>query len=55
MNFTDEEIKIIYSVFKISITAVEMKKRHKNKNDIIALEHMNKIVKKINNYMEGKN
>lgn len=52
MNFTDEELKIIYSVFEISISAVEMKKGHKSKNDIIALDHMNKISEKIYNYME---
>ena len=53
MEFTDEEVKIIYSVLEVSIKAVEFKK-HKNKNDILALNHMKKVSEKINNYMEVK-
>lgn len=54
MEFTDEELKIIYSVLEVSIKAVECKK-HKNKNDILSLNHMKKVSEKINNYMEVKN
>lgn len=53
MEFTDEEIKIIYSVLEICIQSVSWKK-HKSKNDILALHKMEKISEKINNYMEGK-
>lgn len=54
MEFNEEEVKLIYTVFGISITSVEMKKGHKSKNDIIALEHMKKITNKIDKYMEVK-
>lgn len=53
MEFTDEEIKIIYSVLEISIQAVSWKK-NKSKNDIIALHKMEKVSEKINNFMEGR-
>ena len=53
MEFTDEEIKIIYSVLEVSIQAVSWKK-NKSKNDIIALHKMEKVSEKINNYMEVK-
>lgn len=52
MEFSEEELKVIYTVFNISIQAVEMQKGHKSKNDIIALNHMNKIVEKIDNYIK---
>lgn len=54
MEFSEDELKIIYAVFEISINAVESKKGHQSKHDIIALNHMRKINEKINNYMEGK-
>ena len=54
MNFTDDEIETIYTIFKISINALEMKKKHKSKNDILAIEHLRKVNKKIDKYMEGK-
>jgi len=52
MNFTDTELKVIYALFDTFIFAIEKKKGHKSKNEIITLEQMKKINKKINNYME---
>ena len=54
MEFNEEEVKLIYTVFETTIALLEMKKGHKSKNDIIALEQMKKITNKIDKYMEVK-
>ncbi len=54
MDFTDIELKVIYALFNTFIFTLENKKGHRNKDEIITLEQMKKINKKINNYMEGK-
>lgn len=52
MIFTNTELKVIYALFNTFIFSLENKKGHKNKNEIITLEQMKKINKKINDYME---
>lgn len=53
MEFSDNELKVIYILFDSFIDALENKKR-KNKNEIITLNQMKKINKKIDKYMEEK-
>jgi len=54
MEFSDKELKIIFTVLEISIQSVEMKKKHKSKNDILALRQMQSVSEKIKKYMEVK-
>ena len=51
MEFSKNELKVIYILFDPLIFSIERKKG-KNKNEIITLEQMKKINKKINDYME---
>ncbi len=51
MEFSKNELKVIYILFDSFIFSLERKKG-KNKNEIITLEQMKKINKKINDYME---
>ena len=53
MEFTDKELLSIYSVLDMYIILLT-KKKSKKKNDIIVLNHMKSINKKISNYMEEK-
>lgn len=53
MDFSNNELKVIYVLFESFIFALE-KKKGKNKKEIITLEQMKKINKKINDYMEGQ-
>ena len=54
MEFTEEDLRIIYTVLEININAVEFKKGHKSKNDILAVNSMKKVVEKIDKYLEDK-
>ena len=54
MIFTEEELLLIFTVFEINVQAVEQKKGHKSKNDILAINRMKKIVEKIEKYREEK-
>lgn len=51
MEFSKNELKVIYILFDPLIFSLE-RKQGKNKNEIITLEQMKKINKKINDYME---
>lgn len=53
MEFSDNELIVIYILFDSFIDALENKKR-KNKDEIITLNQMKKINKKIDKYMEEK-
>ena len=54
MEFTDEELVAIFTVFEINVQALEQKKGHKSKKDILAINRMKKIVEKIEKYKEEK-
>ena len=51
MELNEKELKIIYSLLTICIEAVDNKK-HKLKNDIIALNQMNSLCEKLEDYFK---
>lgn len=51
MEFTDKDLLSIYSVLDMYIILLN-KKKNKTKNDILVLNHLRDINKKISNYME---
>lgn len=52
MEFSKEECKVIYETFNVCINAINLKKHHKSKNDILVLNQLQEINEKINKYLE---
>jgi len=53
MEFSKEELTIIFSMLEVCITSLQMKKR-KNAKDAIAIRELKALRDKINKYMEGE-
>lgn len=54
MQFTNEELTVIFSMLQVCQSSIEMKKHNKTKNDILVLEKLKLISEKIKKYMEVK-
>lgn len=52
MEFSKEECKVIYETLEVCINAINLKKHHKSKNDILVLNSLQEINKKISENME---
>lgn len=52
MEFSKEELRVIKETLDVCISAINFKKRHKSKNDILVHNQLQEINEKINKYLE---